>query len=145
MTHRFGEIKSNLNIESIADQGFDEISAISTVSTTLEDITGLTFNLIVPPGLPSTAVIRAILVVQCSTTGGSPATGGWAISIDGSDGTEIQRYLSGLNDTGVLAVMHRAIGFSEGSYTVKGRHRRVSGSSTVNSDIAQLKAEVVLE
>lgn len=145
MSHRFGEINSNLNIESVADQDYDEVTTQPTTSATLEDIAGLTFNLTVPTDLPSVAVIRAILVVQCSTTGGSPATGAWAISIDAADGTEIQRYLSGTNDTGVLVVMARTAGLGAGTYTVKGRHRRVSGASTVNTDVAQLKAEVVME
>ena len=129
----------------MAASGYDEATGQSTTSATLEDITGLTFDLEVPTGLPSTAKIQAIMVIQCSTTGGSPATGGWAININGSDQTEIQRYLSGTNDMGVLVVMANVTGLSNGTYTVKGRHRRVSGASTVNSDVAQLKAVAIME
>jgi len=132
-------------VEVVADQNFDEVTGQSTTSATLEDIPGLTFNLTIPAGLPSTAVIRASMAVQCSTTGGSPATGAWAINIAAADGTEIARYMSGLNDTGSVSVKMRASGLGAGSYVVKGRHRRISGASTVDTDVAQLEAIVVLE
>lgn len=145
MTHRLGEINTNLSVQTVADEGYDEVTGQSTTSATLEDIPGLTFDLTIPVGLPSTAVIKASMAVQCSTPGASPATGAWAISINSVDGTEIKRYLIGTNDTGGLAVKARATGLSDGSYTVKGRHRRVSGTTDVQTDVAQLEAIAVLE
>lgn len=145
MTNRLGEINSNLPVSVTAAEGFDEATGQSTTSATLEDITGLTFDLVVPAGLPGDAAILASMSVQCSTTGGSPATGAWAISINSVDGTEISRYLSGTNDSGSLGVQARVTGLGAGTYTVKGRHRRVSGTSTVNTDVAQLSAFAVLE
>lgn len=145
MTHRLGEINSNLSVEVVADSDFDEVTGQSTTSATLEDITGLTFDLVIPAGLPSTAKIVATMAIGCSTTGGSPATGAWAISINASDGTEITRYMSGTNDSGSVVVLAQATGLSDGTYTVKGRHRRVSGASTVDTDVAQLRAIAVLE
>lgn len=145
MSHRLGEIKSSVLLSITVDVGFDEETGASTTSGTLEDITDLSVDVVVPTDIPDDAAIRAIMVVQGSTTGGSPATGAWAISIDGDDQTEVQRYLSGSNDTGVLAVMGSVSGKVPGTYTVKGRHRRVSGSSTVNSDLAQLSVQAVIE
>jgi hypothetical protein len=138
---RLGELNSNYDVEIVADAGYDEATGLTTTSATLEDITGLTFDVT----LPATGRIMADMVVQTSTTGGSPATGAWAISINSVDGTEIARYLSGVNDTGALAVLARSISLGAGTYTVKGRHRRVSGASTVNTDVAQLSAIAVIE
>lgn len=115
--------------------GNDEITAESTTAAALEDIPGLSFDL----ELTTAGSIHASMTVQCSTTGGAPATGAWAISIAGVDGTEIQRYLSGLNDTGALAVQTTAV-VPAGTYTIKGRHRRAVGVSTINTDVAQLNA-----
>jgi hypothetical protein len=130
----------------VVAHGYDEItSTVSTTSATLVDVTGLTFDLTIPTGLPSTARIVANLSVQCSTTGGAPATGAWAISINSVDGTEIARYLSGTNDTGALGVQARSGSLGAGTYTVVARHRRVSGTSTVNTDIGELSAIAIAE
>ncbi len=140
----FGDVKSEWEGGINLGHDFDEISGtVSTTSATLVDITALTFDLVVPTG--AVAHILATMTVQCSTTGGSPSTGAWAISIGGVDGTEIARYLSGTNDTGALAVQAGRTGLTAGTYTIKGRHRRVSGSSTIDTDVAQLLAEAVLE
>ena len=140
----FGDVKSEWEGGINLGHDFDEItSPVSTTSATLVDITGLTFDLVVPTG--AVAHILATMTVQCSTTGGSPAVGAWAISIGGVDGTEIQRSLSGTLDTGSLSVQAGRTGLTAGTYTVKGRHRRVSGSSTLDTDVAQLLAEAVLE
>lgn len=142
---RLGEINSNSNIHAVVDEGYAEATGQSTTSATLEDITGTSFTITVPSGLPSTVTIVARMTIGNSTTGGSPATGGWAISINSVDGTEIVRYLSGTNDAGMGGVQARTTGLGAGSYTVVGRHRRVTGSSTVNSDVAQVEALAVLE
>jgi hypothetical protein len=140
---RAGALKSESDIDIVADHGYDEATGQTTVSATLEDITGLTFDVVIPTGY--TGRVAAMMVVQCSTTGGAPATGGWAIDINGTDGTEIQRYLSGTNDTGSLSCQARSVSLAAGTYTVQGRHRRASGTSTVNSDVAQLIGWAILE
>ena len=116
--------------------GSDELVApITTVSATLVDITGLTVTVT----LNNTARILAFLVFSCSSTGGgSNALGGWAVSIDGTDGTEMQRFLSGSNDQGIGAAMMRSAAKTAGAYTINGRHRRVSGSKTISTDLATL-------
>jgi hypothetical protein len=141
---RLGEIGSNTNLHAVLDEDFAEASD-TTTSGTLEDVTGTSFTLTIPVGLPSTATIVARMTFNCNTTGGSPATGAWAISINSVDGTELQRYMSGTNDSGIGAVQARVTGLSNGTYTVVGRHRRVSGSATVNTNSAQLEALAVLE
>jgi hypothetical protein len=140
----FGAIPTEIAAAMVLDNGYDEVtSPVGTTSATLEDITGLSFTVTIPTG--RTGRIVAHMAVQTSTTGGSPSTGGWAISINSVDGTEIQRYLSGSNDTGALVVQSRQTALSAGTYTVKGRHRRVVGASTVNSDVTILSAVAYLE
>jgi hypothetical protein len=119
-----------------ADEGYVEATGTSTTSATLEDIAGCTFDLT----MTQPCRIHAEMTFANSTAGGSPATGAWAISINSVDGTELPRYLSGSNDNGIGAVQTRSGVLGPGTYTVKGRHRRVSGSSTVNTDVAQLFA-----
>lgn len=138
---RLGELNTDWAISALADVGFDTATAQSTTSATLEDISGLTFDL----DLAATGRIYAIMVVQCSTTGGSAATGAWAVEINSVDGPEIQRYLSGSNDTGSVSTMAQSASLGAGTYTIQGRHRRVSGVSTVNSDTALLMAFAVLD
>ena len=122
--------------------GFDEITTpASTTSGTLVDITGLTFDLVTT----RTGKINAAMTFQASTTGGSPATGAWTISINSADGTEMARYLSGTNDTGIGAAQTRSVSLPPGTYTVVGRHRRVSGASTLNTDAAQLHATFIAD
>lgn len=113
----------------------DEVTGQTTVSATLEDIPGLTFDLTTP-------VAGRILAEMSmgSSSSGSGVVGAWAISIDSVDQTEIPRELSGVTDNGMGSVKGWA-DLSAGTYTVKGRHRRVSGGSTVNTDVAQLVAQ----
>lgn len=140
----FGDIPTNIEAGVFVGCDCDDItSTVSTTSATLEDITGLSFDITIPTG--RTGRIKANLVVECSTTGGAPSTGGWAISIGGVDGTEIKRYLSGTNDTGSVGAALTRKSLSAGVYTIKGRHRRVSGTSTVNTDAATLTGIAVLE
>lgn len=140
----FGAIPTEIEAGVLVGCDCDDItSPVSTTSATLEDITGLSFDVTIPTG--RTGRIKAALIVQCSTTGGSPATGGWATSIGGVDGTEIQRYLSGTSDTGAIGAAQTRKALSAGTYTIKGRHRRVSGASTVNTDAATLTGMAVLE
>ncbi len=140
-----GAIPSDTDMVTVdakpAPHGWSEVTGLSTVSATLEDVTGCTFDITTS----ITGGISTTLTVGCSTTGGSPSTGAWAISINASDGAEISRYLSGVNDMGSLAVQAHTTSLVAGTYTVKARHRRVSGSSTVNTDVAQLRAEFVSE
>lgn len=119
--------------------GYIEVTNQSTTSATLEDIPGLTFSLT----LKVNARIKANLTLQTATIGGSPATGSWAISIGGVDGSELARFLSGSNDDGIVCVQERSDELSPGAYTVTGRCRRVSGASSVNAVLAQLSAMVV--
>lgn len=121
--------------------GYDTATGQSTTAAALEDIPGLTFDLV----LTTAGRISAIMTVECSLTGTPASTvGGWAVSIAGSDGTEIQRHMDTIGDPGALAVQFRNdTPLSAGTYTVKGRHRRVSGSNTVNTDKAQLSAHFV--
>lgn len=143
----FGAFLSSLNARVLTDTDFDEItSQVTTTAASLEDITGLTVDVTIPAGIPGTAAIVAIMVVQCTATAAG-ALGGWAVNIDGTDKQEIQRYLaSGGSDTGALMVLGRTTGLSaDQTITVKGRHYRVSGSGTVNTDVAQLFVMVVME
>lgn len=130
---------TDMNTEEAAPilNGYDEeTGGVSTTSAVLVDITGLTFDLTTI----TSGRILALMTFAASTTGGSPATGAWAISINGVDGTELSRYLSGSNDMGLGPVQARSATLAAGTYTVVGRFRRVSGSSTLNTDVSQLSA-----
>ena len=138
----FGAIPTNSSVNVVSGSNYVETtSTVTTTSATLADITGLTMTVT----LSQAGRIRANMSVQTSTTGGAPATGGWAISINSVDGTEMSRYLSGTNDRGSLSVQSQVTGLGAGTYTVKGRHRRISGSSTINTAKAQLSALAILD
>jgi hypothetical protein len=141
----FGSILSSTDLASEEAKptvnGFDEATSQSTTSGTLEDIAGNSISVTTPVS----GRILALLLVQCSTTGGAPATAAFAVSINSVDGNEMQRYLSGTSDTGGAAAASQSGILAAGTYTVQGRFRRVSGSSTVNADRAQLLALFVAE
>jgi len=124
--------------EALQLSGYDEVTAQSTTSAVLEDIPGLTFDIEMTKG----GQICARMTVECSSTGAANNTGAWAISINGVDGTEIQRFLSGTSDTGAMAVQ-AAADLPAGTYTIKGRHRRAGGAGTINTDVAQLSAIMI--
>jgi len=118
--------------------GFQQTSTgSSTTSATLVNITGTSFTLTTT----RTGKIHADMAFSANTTGGSPADAAWAISINSVDGTEMPRRLSGTNDTGIGSVMARSASLPPGTYTIVGRHRRVTGTSTVNTNVAQVQAE----
>jgi hypothetical protein len=129
--------------EPVQVRGYDEVTGVATTNAALEDITGLTFTITIPVG--RTGIIRASMSFQNSTTGGSPAVGAWAININSVDGTELQRNLSGSNDIGIGNVKTESAALTAGTYTVVGRHRRVSGAATVNTDVGQLEAVALLQ
>lgn len=124
------------------DSDYDEAAGQTTVSATLEDITGLTFDLTVPAG--QTATIRAAMSIESSGVGAN-VTGAWAIEINSVDGTEIARTMTTAAESGSVSVQAEQTTLTAGAYTVQGRHRRVAGATTVNTDVAQLSAYAVLE
>jgi len=64
-------------------------------------------------------------------SGSSASTIEVAINIDGVDHDPLKRYLSGTNDVGIGAIVHRTlIAVSAGVHTVTLRFRRISGIST---------------
>lgn len=124
----------------LAAQGFGEVTGQSTVAAALEDIVGLTFDVT----LPFAGRINAIMTAQTTITGAVPTTGAWAVNINGVDGTEMRRYIAAATDTGSLAVQAQSTLLAAGTYTVKGRHYRVAGTATVNTDLAQLSAAALV-
>ncbi len=119
---------------------FGEVSMVTTVAAALEDMAGLELTIVTAEA----GRIWANMTVEAdSSGGGTNATGAWAVQINGVDGTEIGRFLSGTNDQGALAVQGRSAVLAAGSYTVKGRHRRRAGNKTVETHTAQLFAMFV--
>lgn len=138
-----GDIPSNIPAGIVMVSGYDEIaSTVSTSSATFEDITGLTFDLTVPTG--RTGTIRAIMNVESSASGAN-VTGAWAISINASDKQESLRTMNVAAEFGSVTAQGQATGLTAGAYTVKGRHRRVSGATNVDTAMAQLSAQLLLE
>ena len=134
-------IQAELDSVAPAVNDYVEVTGQSTTSATLEDVAGCSFSITTP----ASGRLMGWLAVECSTTGGSPSTGAWSIEFDGVDQNEIQRYLSGINDKGVIASAGRSGILAAGAYTVQARHRRVSGASTVDTDRAKLVAIFVAE
>lgn len=126
-----------LAAQLIANNFVTVAGPVATTSASLVDITGATFSITVS----ANSRIYAIVTFEAVTSGGgSNATGGWAININGSDGTEVQRFLSGTNDQGIGAASSRSAVLGAGAYTVTGRHRRVAGAKTLNSQNVSLFA-----
>jgi hypothetical protein len=107
----------------------------TTTSATLVDIPGVSTTIT----LDTTSHIRVELNVECSLYSNPASTLGLAISINGVDHDETGIHLSGAGDAGVATVGHRTeTPLAAGTYTVKGRMRRQSGSGTVAVDTADL-------
>lgn len=110
---------------------------LDTVAAALEDMAGFAVTLV----LARAGRIHAVMTYTCeSTLAGVNATAGHAIEINGVDGQEAQRVLTGANDMGVGAVQARSAVLPAGDYVVQGRHRRVAGTRTVTTTLAQLHA-----
>lgn len=99
-----------------------------TTSATLVDVTGMSTTI----HLDETVHIAVVASFELQTqSGAASSTIAVAINIDGTDHDQYQRYLSGSNDLGIGAIVHRtATAFAAGTYTVKLRYRRVSGTAT---------------
>jgi hypothetical protein len=107
----------------------------TTTSGTLVDIPGVSTTIT----LETTAHIRVELNIECSLYSNPASTLGLAISINGTDHDESGIHLSGVNDPGVASIGHRTeTPLAAGTYTIKGRMRRESGSGTVAVDSADL-------
>ena len=110
---------------------------VQTVSAGLEDMAGFTIAL----ELFRAGRIWAMMSYSAQSVGGGVnAEAGHAIQIDGVDSDEAHRFLSGTNDMGVGAVQARSAVLVPGVYVIQGRHRRVGGAKTVETDLAQLMA-----
>lgn len=118
--------------------GYVELPAPdTTTSAVFVDIVGLSVTI----AIATATRILGWLSWECETVGlGTPAVGGFAVSIAAADGQEIDRYLSGTNDLGAGPSQYRSAVLSPGTYTVKGRWRRVSGAATLQLNHAQLSA-----
>ena len=99
-----------------------------TTSATLEDVTNATVDITIK----STSHIAVLTSFELATqSGASASTLTLAVSINGTDEEEISRYLSGTNDTGIGALVHRTDSpLGPGTYTVKMRMKRSAGVST---------------
>lgn len=109
-----------------------------TTSGTLEDVANMSTTI----SLANPGHVVAFASFQISTqSGAAPSVIAVAISIDGVDGREASRYLSGSNDIGMGAIVERTDSpLAAGTYTVKLRFRRVSGAATPGIDVASLVA-----
>lgn len=110
----------------------EEADVHTTTSGTLEDIPDVTTTIT----LQRTSHVAAWLNTQISGSG--VCVIGIAVNLNGSDHDEVQHAISG-TDAATLSVVHRtSTELAPGTYTVKGRMRRVSGASTPEVDRADL-------
>lgn len=85
------------------------------------------------------ARIMALMNISSqSTGGGQDAVGGWAVQIDGVNGREYARELDGTRDRMMGGANMRSDPLPAGTYSIKGMHRRVSGTRTVQTNVAGL-------
>jgi hypothetical protein len=117
--------------------GYVEVETpAGTTSATLEDVPGASTTITLDEAVNISVMSSFQLRTQ---SGAAPSTIGIAVNINGVDEEEIQRYLSGSTDTGIGAIVHRTdSALPAGTYTVKLRFRRVSGSATPGIDRADL-------
>jgi len=104
----------------------------STTSASLEDITGATTTIT----LQRTSHVAAWMA--CHVSASATCDLGLAINFDGTDHDETTEHLTTV-DEGNVTVMHRtAAELPPGTYTIKGRMRRVSGGGTPTVDRVDL-------
>ena len=104
----------------------------TTTSGTLEDITGATTTIT----LQRTSHIAAWLNLHVSAT--AACDYGVAINFNGTDEDEGVIHLTA-TDEGNVGIVHRTTTeLPPGTYTFKGRHRRISGGGTPETDRADL-------
>lgn len=115
--------------------GYDTVSSISTTNASLEDMTGLSTSIT----LAQTAAITATMTVNTNVSVSLATIGGFAISINGVDSTVMTQAYFGLGSEETVVVTFEQT-LAAGTYTVKGRFKRVSGVGTVNVDLAQIEA-----
>lgn len=109
----------------------------TTTSATLVDITGATLDLT----LETTAHVLVILATHSELASGGPTDMGLAVNIDGTDHDEVTVHLAATGAWGPASIIHRTTSpLAAGTYTIKGRFRRESGSGTPEVTRADLFA-----
>jgi len=99
----------------------------TTTSATLIDITGVTTSIT----LESTVEIMAIMNCQCELVSGGASVIGLTLQINGVDTDEVFAYLTTTPTYIVIPVVKRSSSLVAGTYNVKGRMRRYSGTGVV--------------
>lgn len=97
----------------------------TTTSATLEDITGAAASITLP------VAGKIAVFMNCEVSSDGICSLGLAISIDGTDHDETTIHLSGSADSGAASIIHRSATLAAGTYAIKGRFRRVSGSPKI--------------
>jgi len=119
-------------VAGVLPSEYVEMTTARTVtSATLVDITGVTADIT----LDSTVNIAVFMDCEVSSDGECDL--GLAISINGTDHDVVTTHLNGSTDGGKVSVIHRtATPLAAGTYTVKGRFLRSSGTATPQVDRA---------
>jgi hypothetical protein len=104
----------------------------TTTSATLEDITGATTDIT----LIRTSHVAAWMAAHVSAS--ADCTLGLALNFDGTDHDVVDTHL-GTTSEGSVTVLHRTTtALAAGTYTIKGRMKRVSGGGTPSVDRVDL-------
>lgn len=108
-----------------------------TTSATLEDVPGT--EMVIRNN--ETTEIAVFAAFELATQSGAAAsTIAIALNINGVDCQELQRYLSGSNDSGIGCSVSRSVELPPGNHTVKLRYRRVSGVATPGVNVVNMFA-----
>jgi hypothetical protein len=105
---------------------YDEMTTpVTTTSATLEDIAGVSTTITLA------AASEIAVWLNCAVSSDGICDLGLAVNIDGTDHDEVITHMNGTTDSGVSSVIHRSGELAAGTYTIKGRFRRISGSPKI--------------
>lgn len=108
----------------------------TTISSSLADITGVLTNLTIE----STVEVLAIMNCQVQLISGGASIIGLAISINGVDSQIVYAEVQDIPTNIVVPVVFRSSALAAGTYTIKGRMLRYSGTGTVGVSKVDLVA-----
>ena len=116
----------------------DVVTPQVTASATLVDIPGSSIFVT----LTTTTDIQAYMTyaAQSALPGNSDCVGAFAISINGIDSDEMQLYFISTEARLIGAVVHASSALPPGTYEIKGRFRRVSGTLSIQVTALQISA-----
>jgi hypothetical protein len=120
----------------------EKLTSSGTVSSTLEDISGVITTIILNESVELLITLNCEVRLDTTRGAGGASTLALAVQVDGVDSGEHQIYLDSLNPQ-MIPVIVRFDALSIGSHTIKGRYRRSTGSGYLQVMKARLFVEAM--